>query len=233
MERITAVHRGIVAAVVRTRGEATYRYRGKGGSVNRIRVTNARVCCTPSPRHPSRSARKRWMQLAVILQSVQTPFRCVRRESDPTQSCNLSTELRYTYIFYRPLRCRCAQGDVVERDNILTRRDRPPSKGGKGPSHSPRQGIRPTQIRVHVCFDVTIWKRSRRSFAQYHYALRCMSNITRLSALGKFSRRSLTIRTYMKVATSLHPICIYLNNAECDSGDKAQHIIDRVFYQLR
>lgn len=47
------------AAVVRTRGEATYRYRGKGGSVNRIRVTNARVCCTPSPRHPLRGQRER------------------------------------------------------------------------------------------------------------------------------------------------------------------------------
>lgn len=78
---------------------------------------------------PSRSARKRWMQLAVILQSVQTPFRCVRRESDPTQSRNLSAELRI--VSYYPPRCRRAQGDAVDRDNVLTRRDRPSWKEGK------------------------------------------------------------------------------------------------------
>lgn len=137
---------------------------------------------------PSRSTRKRWMQLAVILQSVQTPFRCVRRESDPTQSRNLSAELRI--VSYHPPRCRCAQGDAVDRDNVLTRRDRSSGKGGKGPSsHSPRQGIWPTQMRVHVCFDVTILKHFSRSFAQYHYAQRCMSNIIRLSAPQKFFRK--------------------------------------------
>jgi len=78
---------------------------------------------------PSRSTRKRWMQLAVILQSVQTPFRCVRRESDPSQSRNLSAELRI--VSYRLPRCQCAQGDAVYCDNVLTRRKKPSRKEEK------------------------------------------------------------------------------------------------------
>ncbi|XP_018397999.1 PREDICTED: LOW QUALITY PROTEIN: tyrosine-protein phosphatase non-receptor type 5-like [Cyphomyrmex costatus] len=96
------------------------------------------------------------MQLAVILQSVQTPFRCVRRESDPSQSRNLSAEPRI--VSYRLPRCQCAQGDAAYRDNVLTRRNRPSRKGRKGPSsHSPRQDGTSVSLTHHHTNDVNYY----------------------------------------------------------------------------
>jgi len=138
------------------------------------------------------------MQLAVILQSVQTPFRCVRRESDPTQSRNLSAELRI--VSYRLLRC--AQGDAAYRD-VLTRRDRPPRKEGKDLlSLLTRLDKVYDQCNcecMYVYFDVTTSKRFSRSLAQYYYALRCkttIQNYTIIDSLKIF--RSQTIRVSNK-----------------------------------
>lgn len=162
--------------------------------------------------NPSRSAWKRWMQLAVILQSVQTPFRCVRRESDPTQSrVNLSTGLRI--VFYRSPRYRCAHGDAVDRDDILTRRDRPPRKE-KDLLARLGQGIRPSKsecMRVSTLLSKSV---SVRSLARYHYALR-WTFITRLSALRTFSRRVKRFIYRIKVTVlylspDLYILCIIL-----------------------
>lgn len=130
------------AAVVRTRGEATYRYRGKGGSVNRIRVTNARVCCTPSPHQP----------FAVSVKEVNAVGRhfAIRSDAIQMRSTRVRSDAVAQFIYgatYRILSfttmSTCA-GWCCRSRQYLNETWQTTSKG-KGPSHSSRQGIWPSK----------------------------------------------------------------------------------------
>jgi len=72
------------------------------------------------------------MQSAVILRSVQTPFRCVPCESDRTQSRELPAEPRTPRR--PPRRARGGYRHPDERNDLLTTRDRNSSDGRERPS---------------------------------------------------------------------------------------------------
>lgn len=95
--------------------------------MSRMRASAPHVCTTPPAAPFAAVCVRERGECSRLLQSVQTPFRCVRRVSVSTRSCDSSAEPCSCH----PPRCQCALGDAGDRDNVLTTRDRTSREEGK------------------------------------------------------------------------------------------------------